>query len=410
MSLEMLHQADYVLSNCGRPMPPPGARWVDLPYVLTYLTTNTKTARAFVTENPADGINFVSTAAPGVVVTISIVSGGALTVVASGQKVTITTNGFASTLTAIVAAIVASGPASALIKGTVTGNGADTLDGQPWTLTVVQGSTIGIGAAATRIENKARVQFLVRGVSVNGTVGPYRVWWANGRNLEQLVSGGSFTGSGAGLRVIQPEVPIDPAGKIIIESGANASSTGGSAFFYFWGVLRFPLVAKGNEPEPYIPDTSRAPRIPGTQNQNIMAPEWMLGNQCTPETPEGFWDEPYTLYSSAIANPIGTTTVGVAVECPRDCESFIVRNVQYNSVADGGVSAGVAALQIRMPSGYSLTNGDYLPADWTGPLFPLLMVKAGGRIILDVGDMDTAGTGNITTTVQFDGVKRRRLQ
>ena len=306
MSIQLLRQADYVLSACGRPIPPPGARWIDLPHVMTYRIQN------------------------------------AATVVAS------------------------------------------------------------------RIENKARVPFICRGVSVNGTVDPFRIWWANGRNLEQLVSVGNFVGRGAGLRTLQPEVAIDPGGKIIIESGPTNGV--GAAFFYFWGVLRFPLLAVGDEPEIYTPAISRAPRIPGTQNQNIMAPEWLLGNQCCPETPVGFWDEPYTLHSDPIKNPIGTTTVGFPVECPLDADFFIVRNIQYNSVKDDAVSAGVAAIQVRMPSGYSLTNGDYLPQDWTGPLFPLLVVEKGGRIILDVGDMDTAGAGNITTVVQFDGVKRRRIQ
>jgi hypothetical protein len=306
VSIELLRQADYVLSACGRPTPPPGARWIDLPHVMTYRIAN------------------------------------ATTVVAS------------------------------------------------------------------RIENKSRVQFICRGVSVNGTVDPFRIWWANGRNLEQLVSVGNFIGSGAGIRTLQPEVAIDPGGKIIIESGPTNGV--GSAFFYFWGVLRFPLLACGDEPDIYVPDISRTPRIPGTQNQNIMAPEWLLGNQCTPETPPGYWDEPFTLFSPTIVNPIGTTTVGVAVECPIDCDWFIVRNVQFNSTHSDGVSAGVAAIQIRMPSGYSLTNGDYIPQDWTGPLFPLLMVPGGGRIILDFGDMDTTGAGSITTTIQFDGIKRRRIQ
>lgn len=184
---------------------------------------------------------------------------------------------------------------------------------------------------------------------------------------------------------------------------------GGTASFYFWGVLRFPLLASGGEVEPYLPDTSRAPRISGTQDQNIMAPEWMLGNQCTPETPPGYWDEPFTLYSPAVVNAVGATTVGIPVDVPSDCESFLVRNVQYESDADNGVT-GAATVQIRLPSGYSLTDRDLLPADWTGPLFTVLEIPGGGRIIIDVGDMDAAGAGNITTTVQFDGVKRRKLQ
>ena len=187
-----------------------------------------------------------------------------------------------------------------------------------------------------------------------------------------------------------------------------AIAASGITFMYFWGVLRFMLDASGDEPAPYLPDTARTPRIPGTQNQNIMAPEWMLGNQCTPETPPGYWDEPFTLHSDPIKNAVGQTNVGNSVNVPDDCAVFIVRNVQYNSVPDAGVT-GAATVNIRLPEGYSLTDRDYLPQDWTGPLFPLLNVEAGGRIILDVGDMDASGAGNITTTVQFDGVKRRRL-
>jgi hypothetical protein len=409
VSVELLQQADYLLSSCGRPIPPPGARWVDLPYVLTYRVQNTKTATAFEIAVPANGITFSSVARPGTTITISIVAGaGALTVAVSGQTVTITEAAGGSTIAAIVAAVVASAAASALIAAVVFGDGTQILTGTPWTLTVVQGTAQGIGAAASRIENKARVQFIVRGLSVSGQVAPYRIWWANGRNLQQIVSTGSFTGAGAGLRVIQPEVVIEPGGKLIIESATI--TTGGAGLFYFWGVLRFLLYARGDEPEPYLPDTSRAPRIPGTQNQNIMAPEWMLGNQCCPETPPGYWDEPFTLHSPKVANPIGTTTVGVATEVPNDCEYLIVRRVEWNSVADAGVTAGVSALQIRMPNGYSLTNGDYTPQDWTGPLFPMMMVQGGGRIIQDFGDMDTAGMGNITTVVRYDGVKRRKLR
>lgn len=409
MSVELLQQADYLLSSCGRPIAPPGARWIDLPHCLTYRVQNNQTAVAFQIGTPANGITFASTAPPGTTVNISIVAGGgALTVVVSGQLVTITEAAGGSTMNAIVAAVVASAAASALISATAFGDGTQILNGTPWALTVIQGTAVGIGAAASRIENKARVQFIVCGLSVSGTVAPYRIWWANGRNLEQIVSSGSFTGAGEGLRVMQPEIVIEPGGKIIIESSGAAMS--GSALFYFWGVLRFLLYARGDEPEPYSPDTSRAPRIPGSQNQNIMAPEWMLGNQCCPETPPGYWDEPFTLHSPKVANPIGTTTVGIATDVPNDCEFFVVRRIEWNSVADMSVTAGVSALQLRMPNGYSLTNGDFAPQDWTGPLFPPMMVQGGGRIIQDFGDMDTAGSGNITTVVRYDGVKRRKLR
>jgi hypothetical protein len=437
MSIQLLKQADMVLSPCGRPLPPPGYRWVDLPYCLTW-----------VYQQP-----------------------------------------------------------QVLAADTQT--------------------------SASRIENKTRVPFFCRGVSIRGAgMGAanvaFRIWWPNGRNLEQQVSGANFAQSGAGSRTLMPEERIDPTGKITIEvqqpavaagvfqelngaghgaqwtnitqntiqisfietaatfiaaptaiavnmvpvfvpgvgtvvgtitvtigndgagnalnwsevltvwnatpaavalatmalvgidSAASAVAPGFTQilssvnqvpiYMYFWGVLRYLLKGDGTEPAPYRPDVSRAPRIGPGSNQNLMAPEWRLGNQCLPETPAGYVDEPFTLYSNPIANPVGETTVGVPVEVPNDCESFILRNIQYDSVNDDTVTSGVAALQIRLPSGYSLTNGDYLPSDWNGPAFPPLQVSGGGRIILDVADLGATGTGNITTTVQFDGVKRIRLQ
>ena len=433
MSIQLLKQADMVLSPCGRPLPPPGYRWIDLPYCLTWVYQ------------------------------------------------------------------------------------------QPQTL------AMSTQTSASRIENKSRVPFFSRGVSVIGAgmgagAVAFRIWWPNGRNLEQLVSGANFAQSGAGLRTLMPEERVDPTGKVTIEAQQPAVSAGvlkvlnelsqGASFtnitqntiqiafvnsvppaaattiavnlvpvfvpnvgtvigtitvtvgndgvnalnwsevltvwsatpaavalatmalvgpdsvagdlapgfspiyssviqtpiyMYFWGILRYLLRGDGTEPAPYRPDVSRAPRIGAGSNQNIMAPEWRLGNQCSPETPPGYVDEPYTLYSNPIANPVGETTVGYPVEIPNDCEWLIIRNIQYNSVYDDTVDSGVAAIQIRLPSGYSLTNGDYLPADWNGPIFPPLAASGGGRIILDVADFDATGTGNITTTVQFDCIKRIKV-
>jgi len=423
VSIEQLRQADYVLSACGRPTPPPGARWIDLPYVLTFRAQ--PTVSASISEENSDTILFTPNPALPVNTVVTIVLSApqlgigaeafSVTVVNNTVTVVLATDGggnITSTGADVVAGIAANAAAAALVIATVTA-----VAGIPLAPTGTAGITAGLqsgsGAAASRIENKARVQFLCRGVSIIGqsSAVAFRIWWPNGRNLEQTLSPNNYAGSGSAMRTLQPEVVIEPSGKITIEVGVDANNTTPyTVLFYFWGVLRFPLKATGDEIDPYLPDTSRAPRIPGTQAQNIMAPEWMLGNQCCPETPDGYWDEPFTLYSDPIANPIGSTTVGVAVECPRDCEWFVIRNVQYESTRDGGVSAGEAAIQIRMPSGYSLTNGDFLTSDWTGPIFPELLVDKGGRVILDVSDVDTAGTGNITTTVQFDGVKRRRLQ
>lgn len=417
--IELLKQADYILSPCGRPQPPPGYRWVDLPYVISFHYQLGQSASTG--EEPGGILNFspAATLPQGVVVTISITTPAPLinqvfSLTVSGDTITVSgaTDGAGSntTLTGdVVAAIQASPAASALVNVSTP----DPTLGAPFLapIHVTGGSVVGIGTSASRVENKARVPFLCRGVSFvrvqAGTA--IRIWWPNGRNLEQTVSAANFIQSGSGMRTLQPEVMIEPDGKITIEILPAAFPDGQTLFIYFWGVLRYLLKADGTEPAPYLPDISRAPRIPGTSNQNIMAPEWRLGNQCTPETPDGYVDEPFTLYSSAIANPVGEATIGVPVEVPNDCEDFVIRNIQFNEVLDDTVNSGTAALQIRLPSGYSLTNGDYLPNDWTGPVFPPLHVSGGGRIILDDADMDATGTGNITTTVQFDGVKRRRV-
>jgi hypothetical protein len=421
VSIELLRQADYVLSACGRPTPPPGARWIDLPHVLTFRAQPsicadlTEETRASLHVCPALGVPYntsitVNITAPQEGIGIEAFS---LTVTNNVIDIVLETDIAGALVTTgndVVAAVIASAAASALIIMTVTANG--TFGGPRASGTAISGLQAGSGAASSRIENKSRVQFLCRAVSIVNQAGniPFRIWWPNGRNLEQTLSPNNFAGSGSACRTLQPEVVIEPSGKITIEVGLPTATNNNSIFFYFWGVLRFMLKATGDEIEPYSPDTSRAPRIPGTQVQNIMAPEWMLGNQCCPETPDGYWDEPFTMYSDPIANPVGTTTVGVAVECPRDCEWFVIRNIQYDAVSDETVTDGQPAIQIRMPSGYSLTNGDYLTSDWTGPLFPELLVEGGGRVILDVSDVDAAGTGDITTTVQFDGVKRRRIQ
>jgi hypothetical protein len=124
MSIQILKDADMVLSPCGRPEPPPGYRWVDLPYCLTFQATITP--------------------------------------------------GFS--------------PATILSK----------------------------------IENKARVPFLCRGISFSqsGPALPFRIWF-NGRNLEQTVSAANFAQSGAGLRTLMPEIRVGPMQKIGIELGSS---------------------------------------------------------------------------------------------------------------------------------------------------------------------------------------------
>lgn len=227
--IQQLRQADYILSNCGRPTPPPGARWIDLPYAIPYRIQNAQTVT--ITDALGNGILFASIAGTGITVMVSIpddsgTPGNALTITVSGQKITVqlATDGggvITTTFTLLAAAIAASAAAAALVTTAIVGSGAAVVVPPiPVTNTVIQGTIIGLGIAAARVENKSRVPFLVRGVSVSGAnIQPFRVWFTN-RNLEQLVSVGNFKGSGAGMRTLQPEVQVDPGGKIVIESQA----------------------------------------------------------------------------------------------------------------------------------------------------------------------------------------------
>jgi hypothetical protein len=70
-----------------------------------------------------------------------------------------------------------------------------------------------------------------------------------------------------------------------------------------------------------------------------------------------------------------------------------------------------------------MTGGDLIPLggitsstpDFPGlfqwmTIFPTIVVKAGDRIILDMGDLfPGGGLASITTVFEFDAVKRRKL-
>jgi hypothetical protein len=149
-----------------------------------------------------------------------------------------------------------------------------------------------------------------------------------------------------------------------------------------------------------------------------MAPEFLLGNQCTPETPEGFADEPYTFFSPAIVIPFEGEVFNVAVIVPGS-DDFILRKLRFRTSFTAPLVSSVPVLQIRLPNGYSLTGGDYIPVLADGafmpycselPVFPTLRIPNGQRIILDAADMlAVGGGGSSTLTVEFDGVKRRRV-
>ena len=295
----------------------------------------------------------------------------------------------------------------------------------------------------SRVSNNADTVFICKGISYGGADGApaIRVRWPDGTYLSQFPStaAGIYpTGNGTSLLAMNQERHIKPGDRISVELSANT----GVVQLAFWGVLRYLLKAetKGQAaeqaastcivgyatnpnkfsadsqkllmmPDPALELASR-PRLKCGPNQNIMAPEGYLGNQCTAETPVGFEDETFTFFAEPIVVPAGGLNYGNAVIIPGS-DDVVIKSVQgFVSFSDGLFS--VPTLQIRLPNGYSLTGGDMVPLNlWPGgaPIFPTLRVAHGGRLILDMADMQatTPGTGASTTILQFDGVKRRQL-
>lgn len=179
------------------------------------------------------------------------------------------------------------------------------------------------------------------------------------------------------------------------------------------GVLRFPIrgadcVAETAEKIP--------PRYPfGEKRQNIIAPEWRLGNQCHAETPDGYRDEPYTA-CTPLSNLIAVSAAGgvvpnVVFGLDPSCD-FVMRFFQpvVNSSSDGA-STGTLAVQVRDDSGYSYTDG-FLPVTQLYTVFPEWWIRSQGKkaaLYIDYQAVDTTGTGNLLVQTLIGGVKRRRV-
>jgi hypothetical protein len=364
MGLEMLREADMVLNACGRPTPPPGAKFLDLPYVIPFQVVYDSTAEAPLPS--------------------------------------------------------------------------------PF---------------ASRVQNITNTLFLVRAISIRGGHINFRIKWPNGRYLNQtpsgprgVLAGGTADiafphGTGANMLALKDEQPIEKGGRITVEaSGAYL----GTLNFQFWGVLRYllretgggrstsvgcivgyPAAASGevnrqNIKVDMMADPLQAlearPRYLCGPNQNIMAPEFLLGNQCTPETPAGYEDEAFTFLSdtytlaAAGAGAVEAQSYSNAVIIPGN-DDVVIRRVR-GIVIWAEATTGCPCFSLRRPDGYSITGGDLIPLTQTTagqpalfawlPMFPLLYVKAGDRLIIDLALIDAAG-GNITVVLEFDAVKRRKL-
>lgn len=356
-NLELLTQADYVLSPCGRPVPPAGYRFIDLPRVIPFHFDNE-------------------------------------------------------------------------------------VGGQP-------------GTPFNRLlSNTANTLFLCKGIALNSGF-QARLRWPSGRFLsagmmfnENQVA--SPQGVGSTMLALTEEMPLDPDARISVQLSGLGTITGGCDLD-LWGVLRYmlkvsdgsnggrsagnggnggascligyPAIVKNNGAgldliDDPIETLKARPRYLCGPNQNIMAPEWALGNQCTPETPDGWTDEPFTFFSQAIAIPHDGEIYNIPVIVPGGGEDFIVKSLKFfTTYTDEYFS--VPVLQLRLPNGFSMMGGDMIPVAYDQnfipnvfelPVFPTLPVTTGMRIILDAADMLVSGVGTATLIVQFVGCKRRRAQ
>jgi len=342
VGFELLKEADMVLDACGRPSPPPGFKFVDLPRIINFTT-------------------FVP----------SVGEGGL------------------------------AGPATQF-----------------------------------RVTNNANTLFICRGVGMGQAQGVnFRIKWPNGRFFNQQPFTPGFAGAAvapAGLAgnmvALNAEQPIEKGGRIGVQH------TSGSLNLDFWGVLRYlikevddgaeppgnycivgyPAMARNQKKTTWklelIDDPIQAlealPRYACGPNQNIMVPEILLGDGPSPgETPAGRFDESFTFFGPTVTVAIDDTSYGNIALVPGH-DDLILKRWRAISRWNGEETTGVPAVGMRLPNGYSVTGGDLMPmAQQWMPFFPTLRVTAGTRIVLDIGNV--MGTGDtITTTIEFDCVKR----
>lgn len=349
--LELLREADMILDACGRPVPPPGYRFVDLPRCMSFAASQNGGG-----EGPAD-IEF------------------------------------------------------------------------PY---------------ANKLENTSKTLFLCRGISTNTGL-RFQVKWPNGRFWNQTPGAARQFIQGAGTRMfaMKNEQPIEAGGRIAVTVADGL--TAGVLNVDFWGVLRYLLkdtaesrgaaqtlnqncivgypsaVRPGGPQSPHLAATmpdpiaelDARPRYWCGPNGNIMAPEFMLGNQ-NPFTPVGFDDEPFTFFSDSIE--CGTAAadqqqLNNRVLIPGS-DQVIVRGVRPIVSWSSDEVGGWPVFAVRTPSGVSVMGGDLIPQisafQWL-PFFPNIATNAGERLIVDVALIDVSGEGSITTKFEFSAVKRRRV-
>jgi hypothetical protein len=374
MGLELLTQADYVLNACGRPVPPPGYKFVDLPKIIPF--HRTYAPQGSLSPDPPGGFNTVS------------------------------------------------GPAQNRVENTSN------------TLFIVKGIMLNTDPVQVRIKwPSGRYWNQFPSPNIDQTLNTTSFPQGTGGNLYaldeyQMWSKGDkvtieFSGPNAGpvdiqfwgvVRYLLKDMG-NGAGEIdsktcIVGYPTQADPQGPPVCLVGYPT---PIAALDGSTLRMMPDPIEVlkyrQRFECWPNGNIQAPEFRLGNQCETDTPPGYWDESYTFFSQPIIATDTLASYNNFLPVPGTEDVIIRRWRAIVTWSDGAV--GNPAVAIRTPNGYSLMGGDQIPVKlgYWFPVFPTLKVLAGGGLIIDVMDQNETGSDvSVTVTLEFDAAKRRKLQ
>ena len=258
MGLELLTQADYVLNACGRPVPPPGFKFVDLPRIIPFHHTPLGSSSADIYEYGGEaGVVAFKSLVPGVQFTLTIVSfppvplPTAVTII--GNNITLSVETGANNATII--AFWNANPVHNFVSLTlVSGSPLAVFYNNP---PVVTGVLLPIATTTFTegwptqdyFENTSNTLFIVMGIMLKTDPVSVRIKWPNGRYWNQTPSGNQFLsganfpqGTGGNLYALDEEVAIERGGKVAVEmSGPNT----GGVDVHLWGKLRYLLEGFG---------------------------------------------------------------------------------------------------------------------------------------------------------------------
>ena len=376
MGIELLTQADYVLNACGRPVPPQGFKFVDLPKIIAF--HRTYAPQGSLSPDPPGGFNTVSGPAQ--------------------NRVENTGN----TLFICKGIVLQTDPVSVRIKWP---NGRFWNQFPSQNVTLPENTTSFPQGTGGNMYALDEFQMIEKGgkitIEMSGpNAGPVDIqFWGVVRYLLK------DRGNGAG--------EIDNQ-TCIIGYPAQANPQGAPKCLIGYPT---PVAGKNGEALRMMPDPVEVlkyrQRFECWPNGNIQAPEFRLGNQCEVDTPPGYDDEAFTWITPSITATDTDASYNNLVIVPGSEDLIIRRWRAIPTWSDGAV--GNPAVSIRTPNGYSLTGGDQIPIYLSGggwfPVFPTIKVLSGGGLIIDLMDQNETGSDvSVSVVLEFDAAKRRRIQ